>query len=155
MRDLNHLNDNIVVFTAIEEGMGLAPSSSGATRTPLQSLTTELSSNSTPSNIAKDSTPVKIETSYSSPYIIPPSVPVKDEGGSMPSMSHVANQTSKWPWPQGFSQCSFVSELISLTQEALLLGLSVVLPLLRMPYPLNHPPQELSRVRFSTVKALP
>ena len=100
MRELNHLKDNIVVFTAvgaIEEAMDSKPSSSGAARTPLQPMNTQLLANPNVSNPAKDNVPVKVEISYASPYSVSSSVQVKDENGDLltGSQTSVANSKSR------------------------------------------------------------
>jgi hypothetical protein len=95
MRDLNHLKDNIVVFTAVEEAMESTPTSSGARRTPLQSLNTQLSASPNVSITSKDSAPVKAEVSYASPYSVSPAVQVKDENGDLLPRSQISVPTSK------------------------------------------------------------
>jgi hypothetical protein len=66
------MRDNIVVFTASEEGHNQSPSSSGIMRSPLQPINTQLSANSNSSNAANTKIPGKVENSYVSPYGVQP-----------------------------------------------------------------------------------
>jgi hypothetical protein len=135
MRSLNYMKDSIVVFTASEEGLDQSPSSSGATKTPLQPINTQLSANSNPSTAANDKIPVKSEESYTSPYGVQfpaaaatpsphlgrnvrsaltqsPSVPIKDEN------RRLVSQTTR-PLTQGLGQngqCMLLSRRIFLHQ---------------------------------------
>jgi len=61
MSELNHLKDNMVVFTSVDAVMDSTPSSSAATRTPLQPVNTQLTATPNASIPAKDNVPVKVE----------------------------------------------------------------------------------------------
>ena len=131
MRELNHLKDNIVVFTAVEEAMDSTPSSSGATRTPLQPTNTQLFATPNVSIPEKDSVPVKVEISYASPYSVSPSVQVKDENGDVLPRSQTPVLTSKcrqYMPPQPWSLSLSISHELTRKQEVLHMPLPVPLP---------------------------
>ena len=105
MRQLDFMNDNIVVFTAHEEEMvqdAPNPTSSTPARAPLQPTNAQLSANSNLLEFNPDDMTLKTENGYLSPFELSENIPqfslpaeVKTEDTPLPSALLVKDE------PQG------------------------------------------------------